>query len=164
MSQVQLLATAPVSLPPITYKGQPVVTTEMLASAYGCPPKNIYDNFRNNRDRFVEGKHFFLLTNGELKDFCDYSENFGIVIPARTRHFTIWTERGSLYHAKSIGTDHAWSVYDVLVETFFRAIMPEPQQPAPALEAPDSSRPRRPHHARAAAQSAQFFIGPLAYF
>jgi len=27
---------------------------------------------------------------------------------------------GALYHAKSIGTDKAWEVYDMLVETYFR--------------------------------------------
>lgn len=132
MSQAQLLPASQVSLPPITYKGQPVITTESLARSYECEPKQIRQNFANNKARFIEGKHYFIITNGELKTFRDYVENFDVVIPARTRHFTLWTERGSLLHAKSIGTDQAWYVYDILVETFFRVVKPEPE--APVLE------------------------------
>lgn len=122
MAQAQLIPSTQVSLPPITYKGQPVITTEMLAQAYGCSAENIRRNFSNNRDRFVEGKHYFILTNGDLKTFRDCVKNFPAVIPARTRNLTIYTEYGSLLHAKSLNTDQAWSVYEVLVETFFRVV------------------------------------------
>lgn len=146
MSQAQVLpaVSTPISLPPITYKGHPVITTEMLAKAYGCSAKNIRDNFANNRERFVEGKHFFMLTNGDLKAFRDYTENFGVVVPARTRHFTIYTERGALQHAKSIGTDETWTVYDVLVETFFRAVKPQSPTQHPTALTPSTADDRAP--------------------
>ena len=126
MAQVQLISSGNVSLPPITYKDQPVITTEMLAEAYGCSAKNIRDNFSNNKERFVEGKHYFILTNSDLKAFRDYTENFGVVVPSRTKHFTLYTEYGSLLHAKSLNTDKAWSVYEMLVETFFRVVNSQP--------------------------------------
>ena len=80
MSQAQLIPSSNSPLPPIAYKGLPVITTERLAQVYGCSAKNIRDNFSNNRERFIEGKHFFHLTNGDLKDFRDYTENFGVVV------------------------------------------------------------------------------------
>ena len=76
-----------INFPPIVYLGHPVVTTEMLATAYGCEPKQIRQNFANNRDRFVVGKHFYTLANGELKAFRVCVENFDTdkVIPDHTR-------------------------------------------------------------------------------
>lgn len=50
MSQAQLLPTVPpsASLPSLTYRGLPVVTTEMLAKAYGCDTTSIKTNFNRN--------------------------------------------------------------------------------------------------------------------
>ena len=141
MSQAQLLPTASpsASLPPLTYKGLPVVTTEMLARAYGCAVKNIQMNFANNRERFTEGKHFFVLTNGEVKSFRDCTKSFGSVVPARTRNLTLWLERGAARHAKMLNTDQAWDVFEMLEETFFRVVKP---QPAPLT--PSSADDRKP--------------------
>ena len=132
------------ALPAISYKGNPVITTEALAQAYGCTAKNIHMNFANNRERFKEGKHFYTLTNGDLKAFRDYTKNLGLVVPARSKHFTIYTEWGSLYHAKSIGTDQAWLVYEVLVETFFRVVKPEPQPALESAATPSTAEDRKP--------------------
>lgn len=61
MSQAHRIPTFPTAhpFPPLAYKGTPVLTTEMLAQAYEVTPKQIRQNFANNRDRFIEGKHFF---------------------------------------------------------------------------------------------------------
>ena len=45
-----------------------VMTTEQLAEAYGCAPKQIQQNFSNNRARFIAGKHFFVLEGRDLSD------------------------------------------------------------------------------------------------
>lgn len=136
MSQAQLLPTAPsASLPPLTYKGLPVVTTEMLAKAYGCPVANIRVNFNNNRERFVEGKHFFVLTNGDLRQFRDCVKTFDAVVPARTRNLTLWLERGAARHAKMLNTDQAWDVFEMLEETFFRVVKPQAKELTPSTTA-----------------------------
>ena len=44
-----------------------VMTTEQLAEAYGCSPKQIQQNFSNNRVRFIAGKHFFVLEGQDLQ-------------------------------------------------------------------------------------------------
>ncbi|WP_297891664.1 ORF6N domain-containing protein [uncultured Desulfovibrio sp.] len=143
MSQAQLLPTASpsASLPPLTYKGLPVVTTEMLAKAYGCAVKNIQMNFANNRERFTEGKHFFVLTNGEVKSFRDCTKSFGSVVPARTRNLTLWLERGAARHAKMLNTDQAWDVFEMLEETFFRVVKPAEQ---PTTLTPSTAEDRKP--------------------
>ncbi|MDS1012674.1 ORF6N domain-containing protein [Lactococcus lactis] len=41
--------------------GQRVLTTQQIADGYGTKKRTIVDNFGNNKSRFKEGKHFFLL-------------------------------------------------------------------------------------------------------
>lgn len=153
MSQAKLLPTVSpsVSLPPLTYKGLPVVTTEMLAKAYGCDTASIRNNFNRNRERFTEGKHFYSLTNGDLKAFRDCVSNcyaqgdcvktFDAVVPARTRNLTLWLERGAARHAKMLNTDQAWDVFEMLEETFFRVVKPTEQ---PSALTPSSADDRKP--------------------
>ena len=49
------------------YKGQKVITTAMLAEAYGTDTTNIRNNFKRNKEKFIEGKHYFYLQGDELK-------------------------------------------------------------------------------------------------
>lgn len=143
MSRAQLLPTASpsASLPPLTYKGLPVVTTEMLAKAYGCDTTSIKTNFNRNRERFVEGKHFYSLTNSDLRQFRDCVTNCNAQIPARTRNLTLWLERGAARHAKMLNTDQAWDVFEMLEETFFRVVKPQPTSLTPSTA--DDRKPLR---------------------
>lgn len=128
MSQATLLPSSPVapSFPPLVYHGVPVLTTEMLAQAYEVEAKQIRQNFANNRERFIEGKHFFQLSGNDLREFKNYVENFDLVqIDKRARHFTLWTERGAARNAKMLNSDRAWDVFELLEETFFRVVRKE---------------------------------------
>lgn len=155
MSQAQLLPTVSTSasLPPLTYKGLPVVTTEMLAKAYGCDTENIRKNFANNQGRFIEGKHFYSLTNGDLKEFrlcvnkvhsqiCD-PKLLGCKISTKARNLTLWLERGAARHAKMLNTDQAWDVFEMLEETFFRVVKPAEQPTALTPSTADDRKPLR---------------------
>lgn len=128
MSQAELLSPSPVvpSFPPLSYQGVPVLTTEMLAQAYEVEAKRIRQNFANNRERFVEGKHFFIITSGELKEFRLQVENFDSQISPKVRALTLWTERGAARNAKMLDSDRAWDVFELLEETFFRVVRPDP--------------------------------------
>lgn len=128
MSQAELLSSSPVapSFPPLSYQGVPVLTTEMLAQAYEVEPYQIRQNFRNNRERFVEGKHFFIITSGELKGFRLQVESFYSQISPKVRALTLWTERGAARNAKMLDSDRAWDVFELLEETFFRVVRPDP--------------------------------------
>lgn len=116
MSQVQLS-----SLSPISYKEVPCISTEMLAQAYEVEAKQIRQNFANNKERFVEGKHFYSLSGNELREFKHNVEIFDSVKIARNVNaLTLWTERGAARHAKMLNSDKAWDVFELLEETFFR--------------------------------------------
>lgn len=127
MSQATLLPSSPAapSFPPLAYQGVPVLTTEMLAQAYEVEPHQIRQNFKNNRERFVEGKHFFTVTNGELRDFRLQVESFYSQISPKVRSLTLWTERGAARNAKMLNSDRAWDVFELLEETFFRVVRKE---------------------------------------
>ena len=46
-----------------------VLTTKQLAEVYETKENNIKNNFNNNKDKFIEGKHYYKLTGEELKQF-----------------------------------------------------------------------------------------------
>lgn len=117
------------NLTPILFKNVPCISTETLAKAYGVGTNQIKTNYFNNKDRFVAGKHFFLIEGKELKAFKDQVKTFNLVnLPKNTAHFTLWTERGAARHAKMLNSDKAWDVFELLEETFFN----QPATPAPA--------------------------------
>ena len=122
MSQAIAYPSVTPSFPPLAYQGVPVLTTEMLAQAYEVEAKQIRQNFANNRERFVEGKHFFIITNGELKNFRLQVENFDSQISPKVRSLTLWTERGAARNAKMLNSGRAWDVFELLEETFFRVV------------------------------------------
>lgn len=104
----------------IEYKGQKVITTAMLAQVYGTSTSYISNNFNRNRNKFVQGKHYFYLQCDELNKFLacthlkdDYKSN-------KTRKLYLWTERGANHHCKILDTDKAWEQFENLEETYFR--------------------------------------------
>jgi phage antirepressor YoqD-like protein len=101
----------------IERKGQRVLTTQQLAEAYEADAKIINRNFERNKDRYIEGKHYFSLSGDELKEFKGSRQNDDTL--KYTSILYLWTERGALLHAKSLNTDKAWQIYDMLVETYF---------------------------------------------
>ena len=111
----------------IEHEGQRVLTTEQLAEAYGCTPRQIKQNFNNNKSRFIEGKHFFKVEGEALHEFKNEVENFDLV-GKNANVLYLWTERGASRHSKMLGTDMAWEVYDQLEETYFN-VRPQPKPP-----------------------------------
>lgn len=100
----------------IEQNGQRVLTTAQLAENYGTDGKTISWNFRHNKQRYTEGKHYYVVTGDALRAIRDFHE-----LPKNVNKLYLWTERGALLHAKSLNTDKAWEVYDFLVEHYFRA-------------------------------------------
>lgn len=107
----------------IEYGGQPVIPTARLAEFYECTAENIRDNFRKNRERFIEGKHFFKLEGENLKAFLVEAENFRVDVPAHTKHIYLWTKRGCARHAKMLNTDKAWEVFEALEDSYFNCVV-----------------------------------------
>lgn len=109
--------------------GERVLTTAQLAEAYGADAIEVSHNYANNKSRYIEGKHFYLLTGESLRKFKRDCENLSIAIPKNVNRYYLWTERGALLHAKSLNTDKAWAVYDFLVEYYFRKSALPPKLP-----------------------------------
>jgi hypothetical protein len=131
-------AVTPDNLPAITHAGRPVVTTALLAKLYGTEDAYITKNLSRNRDRFIDGKHYFKLEGAELKALKDYTSQRHVVeIPKNTRQIILWTERGAARHAKMLDTEQAWEVFERLEDSYFGKTpvlaiehKPEPLSPA----------------------------------
>lgn len=108
----------------VKYNDQLILTTEQLAEFYEVTPKQIKQNFSNNRDKFEEGKHYYLLQGPRLKEFKNRVENFDLVGKNANQLF-LWTRRGAGRHSKMLGTDRAWDMFDELEENYFA---PKPQK------------------------------------
>ncbi|ADH03115.1 gp34 [Brochothrix phage BL3] len=102
----------------IEQSGQRVLTTSQLAESYGAEEKLVQQNFNNNKHRYLEGKHFILLQNDELRGFKRNFENLGFA--KNINKLYLWTEKGAWLHAKSLNTDAAWDAYELLVDEYYR--------------------------------------------
>ncbi len=105
----------------LEHKNSRVMTTEQLAEAYGCRRIQIQQNFKNNKERFVEGKHYFKLEGSDLKVFKDSLENIESVVGSHAPSLILWTKQGAARHSKMLGTDRAWDVFDELEENYFNS-------------------------------------------
>lgn len=103
----------------VEYKDDLILTTEQLAEFYGTETRRIADNFKRNEDRFVEGKHYYLLKGASLKSFKSQYSLKGLPINKFSSSLYLWTKRGSSRHAKILDTDKAWDVFDELEQSYF---------------------------------------------
>jgi hypothetical protein len=101
----------------VEYNNERVLTTEQVSDGFECESKQIKQNYNNNKERFVEGKHFYKLEGDDLKNLR--VENFDLQISPMTRSLYLWTKRGVARHSKMLGTDRAWDMFDCLEENYF---------------------------------------------
>lgn len=109
----------------IELNNQRLLTTDQLAEFYGVKSVQIQQNFGNNKEKFVEGKHYIRLQGDELTQFKRYLENFEVPINKYARQLILYTKQGASRHSKMLGTDEAWDMYDQLEESYFN---PRPMQ------------------------------------
>lgn len=102
----------------VEWSNQPVLTTPQLAQFYETTPARLIDNFNANKDRFVEGKHYFKLEGVALAQFKDIIGNSEDV-PKNAARLMLWTKRGAARHAKMLNTDKAWEVFEALEDNYF---------------------------------------------
>lgn len=120
------------NLKPVEYSAQLIITTEQLANFYETEVKRISENFNRNLDHFIEGKHFFKIEGEELNKLR--SANCGLQISPMTRTLYLWTKRGAARHAKMLGTEKAWDVFELLEESYFNAKKALPMRPCTIVE------------------------------
>ena len=95
----------------IEWEGVPVITTVQLAEFYDCKVIRIQQNFNENKDKFIEGKHYY--PQNILSEMFQIS--------SMTRTLYLWTKRGAARHAKILTTENAWKVFELLEDNYFDA-------------------------------------------
>ena len=103
----------------VEWRGERVITTAQLAEVYGTSVDNVRVNFGNNKERFEEGKHYYLLEGEELRSFKRDVNNVYVVKP-NVNHIYLWTKRGASRHCKILDTEKAWEQFDCLEENYFK--------------------------------------------
>lgn len=120
----------------VEYEGIRVLTSRQIAEMYGTDSKTISKNFNRNKDRYTEGKHYFLLKGKELRSFLQNDENI-----SKAPKLYLWTKKGAFHHAKSLNTDIAWEVYERLVDFYFE-VQSEKEEFNPPIEKFPEEQPR----------------------
>ena len=105
----------------IEHEGIRVLTTQQLSEVYETSTENIKQNFKRNKERFNEGRDYYLLKGEQLKEFLQVT-NSHLQNQSKIRSMYLWTERGANRHSKILDTDMAWKQFDVLEETYFKVI------------------------------------------
>lgn len=105
------------NLPPVQHNGFRVITTELLANVYETEINNIQQNFKRNKKRFIEGKHYFKVVGDALNNLRLTVSH--LQISSKVRSLILWTERGAARHAKILDTDNAWDVFEALEDFYF---------------------------------------------
>ena len=106
-------------LTPIEWNNQRIMTTKLVAECYETEERRITENFNRNKERFIEGKHYYKLTGEELKQFKNLVAE-SVSVSSKTSVLYLWTDKGMLRHAKILDNDKAWEVYEMLEDTYFK--------------------------------------------
>ena len=143
-------------LVPVEYQGQRLLTGKQLAEFYGTTPNVIKHNFRNNREHFVEGTHYFKLKGEVLKELkrrvwkstlegnvitrqnpVAQATNLESALEDRistrqspvaqaTNELILYTVQGAARHAKILTTQKAWDIFNELEQFYFANKTVEP--------------------------------------
>lgn len=106
----------------VEYRGQRVVTFTMIDAVHRRPEGTAGRNFRENRERFIEGEDYFKVCADEIR-----RRNPGAISNKATEDVTVFTEAGYLMLVKSFTDDLAWQVQRQLVNRYFRKEEPAPK-------------------------------------
>lgn len=96
------------NLIPVEWSNQRVLTTAQVADALQCSADLIRMNFKNHKDEFKDGVHFFLIKGNQLRYF---KEQYSHVIDKYSSNFMLWTASGFFLAAKLIDTTEAWQFF-----------------------------------------------------
>ncbi len=128
-----------VEITAIEYKGQRMLTFAMIDKMHQRSKGTASRNFRENRKRFIEGKHFIHIP----KSASDEIRRIGI--KAAPNGLFLLTEKGYLLLAKSLHDERAWEVQDNLIDKYFRAkAVLEHQSSGQHPELTDNTRKKLP--------------------
>lgn len=99
----------------IQYQNQRVVTLKMIDELHQRTSGTARRIFNENKNRFIENKHFFKVCANEIRTHKILS-----ISDKAHEDITLITEAGYLMIAKSLTDDLAWHVQDALIESYFK--------------------------------------------
>lgn len=118
MNELQKIGNHEISVK--TYNGQRVVTFKDIDTVHERPDGTARKRFSDNRERFVEGVDYFVVTPQMLENI-EMSEKRTLEnIIMSNRGTALITETGYLMLVKSFTDDLAWDVQRKLVDSYFR--------------------------------------------
>lgn len=97
------------------WAGQRVITFQDIDTVHQRPRGTASRNFRENRDKFIEGTDFFKICADEIR-----RRNVMEISNMTRDNVTVLTESGYLMIVKSLHDDLAWGVQRLLVNCYFR--------------------------------------------
>ena len=122
------------NLVPVDYSNQRVLTTAQVAEALDCSIEQLRSNFKNHKDQFEEGVHYFKVEGGALyalkravKKLCSSStpsekgvnQIHAVSFGKGAKCLNLWTKQGVARLSKLIDTPQAWEMMDKLKIDYF---------------------------------------------
>ena len=95
-----------------------MLSEQLAAASFGTDTTIISNNFNRNKERYTEGKHYFLLEGEALREFKS-TNHLNDESSLRINKLYLWPEKGAWLHAKSLNTDKAWEAYEMLVDDYY---------------------------------------------
>lgn len=102
------------------YKGQRVVTFKDIDMVHERPDGTARKRFADNRERFIEGIDYFVVTPKTLEESQKSEKRTSGIYEVNPRGTAFITESGYLMLVKSFTDDLAWTVQRKLVDSYFR--------------------------------------------
>jgi hypothetical protein len=111
-------------LPVWEHEGERVVTLAQIDAVHGRIPGTAKQNFANNRERFIEGKDYFVVNRDDFEQQKksaggkkhSLNDDFDV-----SRGLILITEWGYLMLVRTFKDDLSWEIQRELVEGYFRA-------------------------------------------
>lgn len=102
------------------YRGQRVVTFRDIDAVHGRPAGTARKRFADNRNRFIEGEDYFVVTPKRLEESMMSEKRTSGISEVNPRGTAFITEQGYLMLVKSFTDDLAWEVQRQLVSSYFK--------------------------------------------
>ena len=96
------------------YRGQRVVTFSDIDLVHERPSGTAGRNFRENKDKFIKGEDYFVVSGSDLRKLKQ-TTNF---VGSNAKEIVLITEQGYLMLVKSFTDELAWDVQRKLVNTY----------------------------------------------
>lgn len=98
------------------YMGQSVLSVYDISSIHQKEVRAINQQFKRNKEKFIEGKDYFRLKRTEI----DQSHNvIGSSKHSSNEFENLFTERGYIKLTRTFSDDFSWKIQDILIDEYF---------------------------------------------